>query len=337
MIVKKQDSPLSLLFRDNSIAKDLINHVLAFPEEIHAEDLSEGDTRETGKYETGLKSFFRTRYRDVLKQVKSGKRILIVGMENQQRPNPIMTLRVLEGEVLDYLRQYSDIRMKHRREWKDENGKSHKPKGIDFYEYKEGFLWTDRLIPVTTIVLYWGRVPWRGPRHFKGILDDSEDVRTIDLEMYVLDVCRMSDEEINTWDMDLRTVFWFTKYAQDMDKLLCYMKENKNYVENVPELIYDAIESTTGSKALKLLKSKMITEEGEVIMKSGIDKWGDARERAGRKQGKAEGKEEQARSMVLSMVKENIDISVIARVARKKASTIRKWIEEDKLQTAQVK
>ena len=39
------------------------------------------------------------------------------------------------------------------------------------------------------------------------------------------------------------------------------MKENKNYVENVPELIYDAIESTTGSKALKLLKSKMITEE----------------------------------------------------------------------------
>ena len=51
-------------------------------------------------------------------------------------------------------------------------------------------------------------------------------------------------------------------------------------------------------------------------------------------EGKKEGKEEQARSMVLSMVKENIDISVIARVARKKASTIRKWIEEDKaLQT----
>ncbi len=65
MTVKKQDSPLSLLFRDNTIAKDLINHVLAFPEEIHAEDLPEGDTRETGKYETGLKSFFRTRYRDV--------------------------------------------------------------------------------------------------------------------------------------------------------------------------------------------------------------------------------------------------------------------------------
>lgn len=68
-------------------------------------------------------------------------------------------------------------------------------------------------------------------------------------------------------------------------------------------------------------------------MKSGIDKWGDARERIGRK----EGKEEQARSMVLSMVKENIDISVIARVARKKASTIRKWIEEDKVQAVQVK
>ena len=110
-----------------------------------------------------------------------------------------------------------------------------------------------------------------------------------------------------------------------------------SFTISVVEPDYDAIESTTGSKALKLLKSKMITEGGEVNIKSGIDKWGDARERAGRKQGKAEGKEEQARSMVLSMVKENIDISVIARVARKKASTIRKWIEEDKLQTAQVK
>ena len=56
MIVKKQDSPLSLLFRDNSIAKDLINHVLAFPEEIHAEDLSEGDTYTIqGCIETGEK------------------------------------------------------------------------------------------------------------------------------------------------------------------------------------------------------------------------------------------------------------------------------------------
>ena len=104
------------------------------------------------------------------------------------------------------------------------------------------------------------------------------------------------------------------------------MKENKNYVENVPELIYDAIESTTGSTALKLLKSKMITEEGEVIMKSGIDKWGDARERAGRK----EGKEEQARSTALAMAKDNMDISKIARYVRKRVSTIRKWIEEDK-------
>lgn len=68
-------------------------------------------------------------------------------------------------------------------------------------------------------------------------------------------------------------------------------------------------------------------------MKSGIDKYVDQKMREGKK----EGKEEQARSMVLSMVKENIDISVIARVARKKASTIRKWIEEDKLQSVQAK
>lgn len=64
-----------------------------------------------------------------------------------------------------------------------------------------------------------------------------------------------------TWDMDLRTVFWITKYAEDEDKLFAYMKENSAYVENVPELIYDAIESTTGSTALKLLRSRMKTEK----------------------------------------------------------------------------
>ena len=69
-------------------------------------------------------------------------------------------------------------------------------------------------------------------------------------------------------------------------------------------------------------------------MKSGIDKYIDQKARESERAGRKQGKEEQARSMVLSMVNENIDISVIARVARKKASTIRKWIEEDQtLQT----
>lgn len=44
---KQQDSPLSLLFKDNVIAKDLINHVLNLPEVIKAEDLLEGDTQES--------------------------------------------------------------------------------------------------------------------------------------------------------------------------------------------------------------------------------------------------------------------------------------------------
>ena len=57
---KQQDSPLSLFFKDNVIAKDLINHVLNLPEVIKAEDLLEGDTRETGKYRGKQKSFFRT-------------------------------------------------------------------------------------------------------------------------------------------------------------------------------------------------------------------------------------------------------------------------------------
>ena len=258
---KQQDSPLSLLFKDNVIAKDLINHVLNLPEVIKAEDLLEGDTRETGKYRGKQKRFFRTRYRDVMKQIRNERRILIVGVENQQRCDPIMPLRVVEGELLDYTRQYAEIRLQHRREWKDENGNKKIPDDVDFYEYKAGFLWTDRLIPVTTIVVYWGRDPWRGPKHFRGLLKNGEDVKTIESEMVVLDVCRMSDEEIMTWDMDLRTVFWITKYAEDEDKLFAYMKENSAYVENVPELIYDAIESTTGSTALKLLRSRMKTEK----------------------------------------------------------------------------
>ena len=116
---KQQDSPLSLLFKDNVIAKDLINHVLNLPEVIKAEDLLEGDTRETGKYRGKQKSFFRTRYRDVMKQIRNERRNLIVGVENQQRCDPIMPLRVVEGELLDYTRQYAEIRLQHRREWKD--------------------------------------------------------------------------------------------------------------------------------------------------------------------------------------------------------------------------
>lgn len=76
-------------------------------------------------------------------------------------------------------------------------------------------------------------------------------------------------------------------------------------------------------------------------MKSAIDKWGDERERAGRKEGrkegKKEGKEEQAKSTALAMAKDNMDIAKIARYVKKKASTIRKWIEEEQAQAVQVK
>lgn len=72
-------------------------------------------------------------------------------------------MRVMDADSASYGKQLRRIKKKHQEK-----------KDLEGGEYLSGFSKQDRLIPVITLVLYFGMEPWDGARSLKEMLDLSE-------------------------------------------------------------------------------------------------------------------------------------------------------------------
>ena len=323
----QKDTAATLLFKtNNENFAELFNRALPCEPPLSAEELQDEDIKETARIRItrGDGSVSLVQYRDVVKSVKSGRSFAVFGIEHQSEIDYAMPFRVLELDFVNYARQMQVIQEKHNAEWGSGRGQRHIPEGLTSGEYLGRFLKTDRLSRCVTLVLYWGKEPWDGPVKLSDLFaDDTETAYALQLEIRLLDVCRMADEEICSYTGELRTVFGFRKYADDKEALGNFINENREYFTNVSETAVNALaELTHSSELMKIRTQEYTTTEGGIDVCKGIQ----GMIRDGKLEGIREGKAEARKEIAISLSAMGMSDGKIAEATGVSTAIVQEWL-----------
>ena len=156
---------------------DIVNNfVYGGRQVVKPENLEEKDPTELTLFNLPKRVASRQRMRDILKMCsvkrhrKSGQDAYFVmfGIENQTDIHYAMPVKNALYDFLNYGDQVNEARKRH--------GEAGSIKGA---ELLSGFLKEDRLIPVVTLVVYFGVKPWDGPRSLHEMFPEDTDRRIL--------------------------------------------------------------------------------------------------------------------------------------------------------------
>ena len=179
----------------------------------------------------GKKTETAQRYRDVLKScvVKRGKyaSYILLGIENQSKIHHAMPVKVAVYDMLQYDGQIKKVAAEHRQK-KDKMTSS---------EFLSGFAKSDKLIPVITLVIYFGAEKWDAPTSLYemfGFNEENKDFMTFvqDYKINLIQPAALSDDELKKFVTDFKQVMKFLKYSNDKAKMRELLKEDSSY-ENI--------------------------------------------------------------------------------------------------------
>lgn len=200
-----------------------------------------------------------------------------------------MPIRNMLYDAISYVQQISEISRKHRQ------------KGIQLSkaEFLSGLTKEDRLIPVVTLVVYWGQEEWDAPCSLYEMLEcaDTEVLSCInDYRINLVNPHWMESKDFEKVGESLAVVMRFMKASvseEDMKKLL---QEHTVKYSNIEQ---DAAEVIRACAKIEIA----VDEKGEVVdvCKAWDEHWESGRE-LGIKQGKEQG------------IKSGIDKQIVASV-----------------------
>lgn len=195
----------------------------------------------------------------------------------------------------------------------------HKPADVGDAEYMARFLYSDRVVKCMTMVVYWGEEPWRGVRRFSDIFaGEADGSHTIQMELNLLDVCRMTDEEICSYTGELRTVFGFKKYARDKEKLKAFIDDNEKYFDHVSDTALDVLDELTHLPELQRIRTQKYRTEGGFNVCQG--------NREMIEDGVKEGEMKKVKEMALSLAGMGLSVDKIAEAAKVSLETVQNWL-----------
>jgi hypothetical protein len=193
----KIDQLLKDFWNDKERFADFFNTVMFDSQEmIRSEDLINLPETLTIAEITKLGLDAQEKYRDKVKLWK-GTKLVILGIENQDKVNYAMPERALLYDALQYEQQRKELAAVHK-----------KQKDLKDAEFLSGFSKTDRLYPVLTIVIYYGEDPWDGPRKLRDMVDVPEGLETLfnDYRMKLFEVRGNTGETFH--NKDIRKILW---------------------------------------------------------------------------------------------------------------------------------
>lgn len=160
---------------------------------------------------------------------------------------------------------------------------------------------------------------------------ETEAPCAVQVDMNLLDVCRMSDEEICGYTGELRTVFGFRKYAEDKEKLGRFIISNREHFSNVSETAMNALEELTHSPELtKIRTPEYQTTEGGYNMCRGIQGMIQDGKMEGKMEGIREGEMKKAKEMSISLANMGMSADKIAMAARVSVGLVREWLSGER-------
>jgi hypothetical protein len=252
----QKDTATIKFIKQNHIFADAFNFFLYGGEQIiDPASLEVMDTREIvipyghGK---GTKRHV-LRQRDVIKSAAvmtdNENTYLILAVENQSQINYAMPVRNCLYDAMEYTRQIEEFITKHRQ--------TDGYQGVNDHEFLSGFRKTDKLIPVLTLVIYFGASPWDGPLSIHDMFSSrNERVRAFipDYKINLIAPVMIRDEDFDLFHSTLKEVLSFIKYSMDKAKLQ-ELVENDEVFRHMGREEYEVINTCTNSR--------MSAEEGE--------------------------------------------------------------------------
>ena len=198
------------------------------------------------------------KYRDVLKLLNAmtdGRTAYcVMGIENQAEIHYALPVRNGVYDFLQLSHQVSEAASTHKQAMKKmklehANEPQEKREPTDG-EFLSGFWKTDRLIPVVTLVIYFGSDSWDAPLSLKEMYSNTDNVilaHAPDYHVNLIAPKEMSDDEINEFHSNLREVMLYIKYSKDKKTLNRVVTEDIKF-QSMERQAAEVINVVTGSK-----------------------------------------------------------------------------------------
>ena len=200
----------------------------------------------------------REKRRDIVKADRRGQCYhLIFDLENQDRIDYTMPVRIMGYEVASYEKQIREMAAINQKE------DSH-----SLNRLKEG----QRLAPVVSLILYWGKEPWEKPRCLHDMLEFSEDIEEVIKPLIsaypinLVDMSQLTEEERQNLTTDIRLLADYVAYRKDPYKRKNILRDMPYKIRHWKETL-TALAAIAGDKRytqmIKAWEDKIPQEDGE--------------------------------------------------------------------------
>ena len=255
----QKDISLVRYFEDSGRYADLINGFLFGGEQIVSrQDVQEMDSRVTGVWGKLKQRFMVQKYRDSVRKIIFDTAFAIAGIENQDKVHTGMPVRIMLSDAASYDKQLRQLKRYHRSK-RDLRGD----------EFLSGFSRLDKVHPVITICIYYGKTPYDGAKELYQMMDYEalpENLKPF-LNNYKIHVLELQNfQDINRFKTDLREVFGFIQRSGDADAEREFTFKHEDIFRALDEDAYDVIIAMTGSSELEQMKETYREEGGTINM-----------------------------------------------------------------------
>ena len=261
------------------------------------------------------------RYRDITMRWKYGCDFTILACENQKKIHYAMPVRNMLYDSLSYIEQIKTL-------WNAKDDKKFTPE-----EYLSKFCKEDRLIPVITIVMYYGLEEWDASQDLYGMFQMNEKLQSNStIQQYIsnykinlIDVGKI--EDVEKFRTDLQIVFGMLQCRGNTEILVDYVSKNEEFFGCIDRETFRALREFLHSenKLKKILVDVEDKGEEKVDMCKALDDLYKMGEEKGYERGYEQGKHE----IIAKMINKGCAVETIADLLGEEMEEICRYIESE--------
>lgn len=278
----KKDGIMTEYYGDRERYADLLNVCVFHGRQvISPEEVQEKDSRTIGFRGTPHHRAPIQKYRDMIRGIVKGMNVILVALEHQDQVHYAMPVRVMMDDAAGYDEQMREIQRKH-----------HWSKDLKGAEFLGRFSRKDKIRPIVTLVLYYGKEPWDGPRDLHEMMEMEsipEELQSLvnHYPIHIIEIQTFPD--VDLFQTDLREVFGFFQRSEDKHAVQQFVEERKAQFERLAEDAYDMITVLTNTKEFVDKKERYREEGSGINMCRAIKELIEDGKQEGLREGKLEG------------------------------------------------
>ena len=271
------------------------------------------------------------KYRDIIMKWRNQATLVLLANESQDKVHYAMPHKVMLYDGMDYETQIRN-NWKNFNDRRKQNKKTGQPlEHLTAGEYLSRFRKKDRLIPIISLVFYYGSEPWDGPVDLYDMfqLEGTKEENEI-LEKYLpnykinlVDAERLKDVE--KFSDDLQVILTMLRYRDSKEELKHYIDENKKFFQNVD---YETSQAMKAFLNMKQIPSETEQKEEMVDMCKAIQEMYDDGVKDGIQQGVEQGRTELLKEQIQRKLKKEKTPDQIAEELEESVEVIEKIIKE---------